>query len=96
MLVLIPNLKVYPRLGSQRDSIEIINKILREAKIGLSKNQIMNKCNLNYYQTDSYIGLLLNKKMLSTQINNDSKIKFFTTKKGKKFTKIFQELVKLV
>jgi predicted transcriptional regulator len=91
--VLIQYVTQYPKMGIQRDRIEIINRILIETKIGLNKNQIMNKCNLNYYQTNSYLQLLIFKKMIVPKLDKNGKMKFFTTKKGKQLNKFFHELV---
>lgn len=79
------------KVKSKRNRLTIFSKILTETKLGVSKTRIKCKVNLNYQQLEAYIQILLEKKLLTKKLDVNNLELFFSTEKGKRFVKTFQE-----
>ena len=87
------------KLGwGNRGWLEIIFTILDVSKDQALKSTIMNSCNLNSVQVDKYIVFMLDRKLITKKIKtiNSKKYMYKITLKGKKYQKIYEELIRLV
>jgi predicted transcriptional regulator len=64
-----------------RDRHDITIEIMRKAKSGLSRTELMRDVGLSYLQTKQYLGTLLDNGLLEIDENH----RFKTTKKGLEF-----------
>jgi predicted transcriptional regulator len=88
----ISSLKKDSEASNRRNRIDMMAKILTETKTGLNKTWIMYKCNLSYKQLQTYIKILLEKKLLVRKKDEKGREKFVTTTKGNNFLKNFHAL----
>jgi predicted transcriptional regulator len=79
----------------RRGRLEIASSILKAAKKGAQKTQIMYHANLSFTQSSEYINLLIKSGLLETRRRN-KKILYKTTSKGIKFIKNYEELKNLL
>jgi predicted transcriptional regulator len=78
---------------SRRGSLDIMSSILKTAKHGKSKTQIMYKCNLSYDQLKNYIQLLFEIGLFDKHSSTDKTfVTFKATAKGLKFLRTYAEL----
>lgn len=77
-----------------RSRIDIIANILKEAIDGAKKTQIMYRCNLSFRQLQTYLSLLIEKKLLrAIYAKENTKIEFFEiTGKGRAFLKTYNSI----
>jgi len=77
-----------------RSRIDIIANILKEAIDGAKKTQIMYRCNLSFKQLQTYLSLLIEKKLLRViHTGENSNIKFFEiTGKGHAFLRAYNSV----
>lgn len=77
-----------------RSRIDIIANILKEAIDGAKKTQIMYRCNLSFKQLQTYLSLLIEKKLLrAIYAKENTKIEFFEiTSKGRAFLKTYNNI----
>jgi predicted transcriptional regulator len=71
----------------RRDRHDIVWEILKSAKSGRIKTELMKDVNMSFIQAQQYLGMLLEKGLL--QINENRR--FTTTKKGLEFMEKCQE-----
>ena len=67
-------------------------EILTEKNAGRTKTNVMHKCNLNFKQIEAYTKILLEKKLLAKQIDDNGQVIFVVTQRGKGFIKKFHRL----
>jgi len=79
----------------RRGRLEIASSILKAAKKGARKTQIMYHANLSFTQSSEYINLLIKSGLLEARRRN-KKILYKTTSKGIKFIKNYEELKNLL
>jgi len=65
----------------RRDRHDIVMEILKSAKSGKIKTELMKDVNMSFTQAQQYLGMLLEKGLLETKENR----RFATTKKGLEF-----------
>ena len=81
----------HPVVKNRRGKLAIMAEILIATKCGAPKTRIKSKVNLNHEQLGIYIEILLEKKLLTKEINREQRDIFSPTIKGKRFVKTFQE-----
>ncbi len=69
-----------------------MTEILTEKNAGKTKTSVMHKCNLNLKQIETYTKILLEKKLLAKQIDDNGQVIFVVTQRGKGFIKKFHRL----
>lgn len=74
-----------------RDRLSIMAGILEVALNGSLKTQIIYKANLSFAQSNRYLALLLDLKLLEVVENSERKV-FKTTNKGMRFVQSHQEI----
>ena len=86
------------RRSGHRDSLDIVADILKASLGGAKKTQLMYRCNLSFRQLESYLKLLLDKRLLRQNIVKESKFStlFETTEKGREFLRNYKVLKALI
>jgi len=79
--------------SKRRDKIDIAVDVLRVSKDGAKKTQIINKVNLNFFQSNRYIDLLVGKGLL--RLGNPERL-YKTTDKGLKLVEEYQHIQSLM
>jgi predicted transcriptional regulator len=82
----------HQKLRKKRDRIAIMAEILTEKNAGRTKTNVMHKCNLNFKQIEAYTKILLEKKLLAKQIDDNGQVIFVVPQRGKGFIKKFHRL----
>ena len=82
----------HQKLRKKRDRIAVMAEILTEKNAGRTKTNVMHKCNLNFKQIEAYTKILLEKKLLAKQIDDNGQVIFVVTQRGKGFIKKFHRL----
>jgi predicted transcriptional regulator len=78
-----------------RSQVDIIANILQVAVEGAKKTHIMYGCNLSFRQLQTYLGLLLDRRLLKTvsETGGDGNPAFFqTTARGQSFLNVYHNL----
>lgn len=83
-------------MGSgNRESLDIINLILRVCMNWTMKTHIMYRCNLNSKQVQDYLDLILRFGLAESMEGESGRIFYRTTERGKKFIEIYAALLEL-
>jgi len=79
---------------SHRGRIDIMANILREAVGGAKKTHIMYRCNLSFRQLQTYLDLLIDRKLLKKTSEEESgNVSFYeTTPKGRAFLEAYSNI----
>jgi predicted transcriptional regulator len=75
--------------------MDIMTEILKIAKEGILKTQIMYKANLSFTQLNDYLKFMLNNNLIN-QTNIEGKEVYVITEKGLNFLQRHNELTKLL
>ena len=75
--------------------MDIMTEILKIAKEGILKTQIMYKANLSFTQLNDYLKFMLNNNLIN-QTNIEGKEVYVVTEKGIDFLQRHNELTKLL
>ena len=75
--------------------MDIMTEILKVAKEGILKTQIMYKANLSFTQLNDYLKFMLNNNLIN-QTNIEGKEVYVVTEKGLDFLQRHNELTKLL
>ena len=67
-------------------------EILNETYLGRPKTPLMRKCNLNYKQMEIYTQILLEKKLLDKEFDENGQVGVIVTQRGKDFVRDFRVL----
>ena len=79
----------------RRDRLHILAEILKIAKDGSLKTQIMYKANLSFAQLNEYLSFLIRMGLL--KIHNEERKKLYkTTVKGEKYLDSYEEISNLL
>jgi len=88
--------KAVKRKGrKRRDRLYIIAEILRMAKNGALKTQLMHGVNLSFAQINDYLSSLLSTSLLKT-VQEGNKLVYKTTSKGLKFLTNYEKTISLL
>src|SRR5271155_916244 len=83
-------------LGSgNRESLDIINLILKVCLNGTMKTHIMYRCNLNSKQVQDYLELLLKFHLLDRIDSSSARSVYKTNERGLRFIKAYSELFEI-
>jgi predicted transcriptional regulator len=93
LIVLFHKAKEDPR--KRRDRLEIIAVMLKAARGGIQKTQIMNGAGLSSLQLTEYLSLLVRLDLLEASKENGRPI-YETTAKGKRILKAYEEIKHLL
>jgi predicted transcriptional regulator len=91
--VLFHKVKEDPR--KRRDRLEIITVMLKAARGGIQKTQIMNAAGLSSLQLTEYLSFLVRLDLLEASKKNGKPI-YETTVKGKRIIKAYEEIKHLL
>ena len=86
---------LFPQVKNNRDYVLIVSDILFCAARGVKKTELMYKVGLSSTQLEKYVILLIKADLLESS-NEDKKLLYKTTVKGKDFLVVFGELAKLL
>ncbi len=75
----------------RRDRLYIIAEILRIAKDGCLKTQIMYRANLSFAQLNEYLSYLIKMDLLKLQYRNKKKF-YLTTNNGEKYLEKYGDI----
>jgi len=79
----------------RRDRLYIIAELLRIAKKGALKTQLMYGANLSFAQLNSYLSFLISTKLLKT-FQEGARVIYKTTSKGLEFLTNYEKVVSLL
>lgn len=79
----------------RRNRLYIIADILKVAKVGVPKTQIMYRASLSFAQLSLYLSLLVKLKLLEA-VKRDEKMIYKTTSKGVKYLESYHEIRRLL
>jgi len=79
----------------RRSKMEVTAKILESAMKGARKTQIMSRSGINYKQAETFLNVLMQKKLLKVK-NMGNKNHFHTTVRGLRYLHQFNELKKIL
>jgi predicted transcriptional regulator len=82
-------------MNHRRDPILIVSEMLSCAIRGVGKTEMMYKVGLSSAQANKYLALLLRSDLLAVR-DNDEKLTYETTTKGKSFLDTFETFTKLL
>jgi len=89
------NIKSQENHRRRRNRLFIVAEILRVAREGAFKTQIMYKASLSFAQLSLYLSLLVKLKFLEA-VERDEKIIYKTTSKGVKYLESYEEIRRLL
>ena len=81
---------------TRRSRIEIINDILTASKNGAKKTDVMYRANLSFGQLQRYLSFLVDRGLISNRRNDDGKVRYKTSERGKKVLEKYKELNNLI
>jgi len=87
--------EVWENSRKRRDRLEIIARILKVARDGVHKTQIMYKASLSFAQLTAYSSFLVKLGLLEATKKNE-KIIYKTTPKGIRYLQIYEEIKRLL
>jgi len=79
----------------RRDRLYIIAELLRIAKRGALKTQLMYGANLSFAQLNSYLSFLISTKLLKT-VQEGTRVIYKTTSKGLEFLANYEKIISLL
>ena len=86
------------RAWKNRGPLDIIDLILVMCQTGALKTRIMYKCNLNSKQIKMYLDFLLERKLLSKDIDSrfGSRFVYLATPKGRRYIEAYNTMLRLL
>jgi predicted transcriptional regulator len=87
--------EVWENPGKRRDRLEIIARILKAARDGIHKTQIMYQAGLSFAQLTAYSSFLVKSGLLEATKKNE-KVIYKTTPKGIQYVKSYEEIKRLL
>jgi predicted transcriptional regulator len=82
-------IKPRQKVNESKDRFALLVEILKEAKTGAIKTRVLRNYNLNSLAVDFYIRFLLEKELLSKEIDDNGQEQILTTEKGNDFVQNF-------
>jgi predicted transcriptional regulator len=79
----------------RRDRLEIIGEILKAARVGIQKTQIMYHAGLSFAVLTEYLSFLVRLGLLEACKKNE-KLIYKTTPKGRRYVKRYEEIKRLL
>ncbi|MDG6997016.1 MAG: hypothetical protein JRN52_13935 [Nitrososphaerota archaeon] len=86
------------RAWKNRGPLDIIDLVLVMCQAGALKTRIMYKCNLNSKQIKIYLDFLLERKLLTKEIDPrlGSRFVYLSTQKGRKYIDAYNTMLRLL
>ena len=82
-------------LHQRRDRLEIIAMMLKVARVGVHKTQIMYEAGLSFVQLTEHLSFLVRMGLLEASMENERLI-YKTTAKGRRYVKQYEEIKDLL
>ena len=92
--VIVPDSRRILGFGN-RESLDIIDRILVVCLNGTMKTHAMYRCGLNSKQMQDYLELLLKFRLLETGETEEGRTKYQTTERGKRFIEAYAALFEI-